>query len=181
MSLENFRVRTPCVVRAAASLVEVWRQRPTASIWQGEEVYLAARRPWRTRKVIARSASFSFSLLLVSSSIVLVEDRPAQRDRCASAAAPPLLRLAAPLSPPARLARPFNHLPRPPWASRREAHFPSLSNALCRSLAPHLHQGGGYTHHTRRVHTETLSDTGISSLVIFLLRWGSGGARGRWT
>ena len=36
--------------------------------------------------------SFSFSLLLVSSSIAL-EDRPAQRDRCASAAAPPLLRL----------------------------------------------------------------------------------------
>ena len=71
---------------------------------------LAARRPRRTRKVIliARSASFSFSLMLVSSSIAL-EDRPAQRDRCASAAAaPPLLRLAAPLSPPARLARPFS-------------------------------------------------------------------------
>jgi hypothetical protein len=63
----------------------------------------------RTWKVIARSASFSFSLLLVSSSIVLDDDRPAQRDRCASAAAPPLLRLAAPLSPPApRLARPFS-------------------------------------------------------------------------
>ena len=69
---------------------------------------LAARRPRRTRKVIARSASFSFSLLFVSSSIVLDEDRPAQRGRCASAAAPPVLRLAAPLSPPARLARPFS-------------------------------------------------------------------------
>ena len=69
---------------------------------------LAARRPRWTRKVVARSASFSVSLLLVSSSIVLDEDRPAQRDRCAFAAAPPLLRLAAPLSPPARLARPFS-------------------------------------------------------------------------
>ena len=69
---------------------------------------LAARRPRRTRKVIARSASFSFSLLLVSSSIVLDEDCPPQRDRFASAAAPPLLRLAAPLSPPACLARPFS-------------------------------------------------------------------------
>ena len=71
-------------------------------------MFLAARRPRRMRKVIACSASFSFSLLLVSSSIVLDEDRPPQRDRCASAAAPPLLRLAAPLSPPARLARPFS-------------------------------------------------------------------------
>ena len=70
-------------------------------------MFPAARRPRRMRKVIACSASFSFSLLLVSSSIVLDEDRPPQRDRCASAAAPPLLRLAAPLSPHARLARPF--------------------------------------------------------------------------
>ena len=69
---------------------------------------LAARRPRRTRKVIARSASFSISLLLVSSSIVLDEDRLAQRDRCASAAAPPLLRFAVPLSPSAPLARPFS-------------------------------------------------------------------------
>jgi hypothetical protein len=84
-----------------------WRQRPTKRIWQGGELFLAARRPRRMRKVIACSASFSFSLLLVSSSIVLDEDRPPQRDRCASAAAPPLLRLAAPLSPHARLACPF--------------------------------------------------------------------------
>ena len=70
-------------------------------------MFPAARRPRRMRKVIAFSASFSFSLLLISSSIVLDEDRPPQRDRCASAAAPPLLRLAAPLSPHARLARPF--------------------------------------------------------------------------
>ena len=56
-------------------------------------MFLVARRPRRMRKVIACSASFSFSLLLVSSSIVLDEDRPPQRDRCASAAAPPLLRL----------------------------------------------------------------------------------------
>ena len=91
-------------------------------------------------------------------------------NRCASAAAPPLLRLAAPLSPPARLARPFNHLPRPPRASRREAHSPSLSNTLFRWLAPRLHQGG-CTHHARSAHTENLSDMGVSSLVIFLLRW----------
>ena len=70
-------------------------------------MFPAARCPRRMRKVIAFSASFSFSLLLISSSIVLDEDRPPQRDRCASAAAPPLLRLAAPLSPHARLARPF--------------------------------------------------------------------------
>ena len=70
-------------------------------------MFPAARCPRWMRKVIAFSASFSFSLLLISSSIVLDEDRPPQRDRCASAAAPPLLRLAAPLSPHARLARPF--------------------------------------------------------------------------
>ena len=46
-------------------------------------------------------------LLLVSSSIVL-ENCPAQRDHCASAAAPPLLHLAALFSPPARLARLFS-------------------------------------------------------------------------
>ena len=60
-------------------------------------MFPAARCPRRMRKVIAFSASFSFSLLLISSSIVLDEDRPPQRDRCASArasaAAPPLLRL----------------------------------------------------------------------------------------
>ena len=71
-------------------------------------MFPAARCPRRMRKVIAFSASFSFSLLLISSSIVLDEDRPPQRDRCASAAAPPLLRLAAaPLSPHDRLPRPF--------------------------------------------------------------------------
>ena len=75
-----------------------WRQRPTKRIWQGGEVFLAARRPRRMRKVVACSVSISFSLLLVSSSIVLDEDRPPQRDCCASAAAPLLLRLAAHLS-----------------------------------------------------------------------------------
>ena len=48
---------------------------------------LAARHPRRTRKVIARSASFSFSLLVSSSSIVL-DDRTARRKETA---VPPLL------------------------------------------------------------------------------------------
>ena len=51
-------------------------------------MFLAARRPRRMRKVIACSASFSFSLLLVSSSIAL-DDRTARRKETA---APPLLR-----------------------------------------------------------------------------------------
>ena len=92
-------------------------------------MFLAARRPRRMRKVIACSASFSFSLLLVSSSIVLDEGRPPQRDRCASAAAPPLLRLAAPLSPHARLAL---HLP---WVSFNAT--PCIKFCLC------LAGGGG--------------------------------------
>ena len=81
---------------------QVRRQRPTKRIWQGGEVCLAARRPRRTRKVIARSASFSFSLLLVSSLLV---DRPrrgppgAKRPRrlrcCASAAEPRCASLAS--------------------------------------------------------------------------------------
>ena len=111
MSLQNFRVRTPCVVRAASSLVEV---APAT-----DEAHLTGRGSVPRGATPAADAEGDrlLGLVLVLSLARLLVDRPrrgppaAKRPLrlrcCASAAAPPLLRLAAPLSPHARLARPF--------------------------------------------------------------------------
>ena len=81
--------------------------------------------------------------------------------------------------------RASNHLPRPPRVSRREHTSPpcQCASSVAGAAPPPWRR---LQHHVRcapGVRTPKFwSDMGVSSLVVFLLlRWGSGGALGRWT